>query len=97
MARQETWEALTCPQGERRKQGGPADQKTPGPTTVPAGRRERAADTNERALCGTDRRNNKPEGCRPGSRSAFILPMTAGNPVHGDPSEEREASHVQTH
>ena len=27
-----------------------------------------------------------------GSRSAFIVLLTLGNPVHGDPGEEREAS-----
>ena len=35
--------------------------------------------------------------CGAGSRSAFIVPLTAGNRGHRDPSEEREASHVQTH
>lgn len=31
-----------------------------------------------------------------GSRNAFIVLLTLGNPVHGDPGEEREASCQQT-
>ena len=39
--------------------------------------------------------NNKPKGCSAGSRSAFIVPATAGNRVRWDPPEGRGASYEQ--
>jgi hypothetical protein len=50
-------------------------------------------DTNEgeRTDCGSER-NKRPRIREVGSRSAFILPLRAGNWTHWDPKEEREAS-----
>ncbi len=39
--------------------------------------------------------NNKPKGSRSGSRSAFIVLLTAGNRVRWDPPEGRGVPHGQ--
>ena len=51
---------------------------------------------NQETACGARERIHKRPGADVGSRSAFIVPLTSGNPAHGDPIEGRGASRVQT-
>src|SRR5215217_7666172 len=71
--------------------GPPADQ-TAQARAAPPSARERFGEHKPRRAARNPVANQKRPGCGVGSRSAFIIPATAGNRAHRDPSEGREAS-----
>src|SRR4051812_43069016 len=71
--------------------GPPADQ-TAQARAAPPSARERFGEHEPRRAARNPVANQKRPGCGVGSRSAFIVPATAGNRAHRDPPEGREAS-----
>src|SRR4051812_29619035 len=76
--------------------GPPADQ-TAQARAAPPSARERFGEHEPRRTARNPVANQKQPGCGVGSRSAFIVPATAGNRAHRDPSEGRGASGAENH